>query len=915
MIKFARILILFAIVAILPVACGLFGDSDDAPDCSILRAVPSNAGVIVKASDLCALCSELNNDNQIWTQLKSLSWMKGAANIINTMDTIVKNRNDIRTLLKDRNTIASFCREGKNNVCALICVEISANDVKILWKSISEMVKKRKYTIAKDEYDKESVVKIIDSKRNPVFYIAYVRNLLIASVSQPSIEQAIRHLKSGDNSIIQDKTLRPLLKWAGANVSAVLIFNHQKLGDMFSNDLSAASTKTIKKHAGWSVLDISLHKQLLTCAGYTDGSQSSYLLSILKSQKPVKNTCANYLPSKTTAFVSLGMNDMHLFEFDYINHLKSCGMYADFQKADAFIDKEYGFDFSSMLYENVNGRVTEFSCTYSLAGRGNDHYIIAELSSAKDFESKIAAMCKKALQKEKISEAKGILKHTTSAGNTYTVYYYPLHNTFHRYFGDIFPAEAKYFMRYKDLAVFGQTPEALFEYANNIDNGKKLANNSIYDSFRSNVGTESNLYYYIDVAYSHNDVNQWLSKAYANELSANYASIQNLRSFAIQYSTREDAMFYTNAAMMYNSTIEADRLVSWLAPTDSLVCSKPQLLSKHYTNEKEVLAQDETYKLYLFDKTGKRYFAKQLGEPLTSQIFQIDLYGNDKKQYVFATENFLHAIDHNGNYLDNFPVQLPAKVSTDISIFDYENTLNYRIFVPCSDNYLYVYTKEGKQLETWTPLHTNYPIVTPVQYFSIGDNDYLVFSDHIKTYILNRRGEVRINVTNSFTKAKNSLFYVENPNTPDMMFVTTNSSGEVKYIFTDGSCKSKSFKTFTANHYFVYHDIDGDGKCEYIYTDGDMLNVYRENGDEVFSYCCDGSLGRPNIFTFSSKDVRIGVTSRPLGKIFLFDNKGNICSGFPLDGISEFSIGKLNSNKFSVVVGNSDNYIYNYLIF
>ncbi|MCR5454634.1 MAG: VCBS repeat-containing protein, partial [Bacteroidales bacterium] len=345
------------------------------------------------------------------------------------------------------------------------------------------------------------------------------------------------------------------------------------------------------------------------------------------------------------------------------------------------------------------------------------------------------------------------------------------------------------------------------------------------------------------------------------------------------------------------------------------ICSKPQVLSRHYSKEKDVMVQDETCKLYLFDKSGKRQFVKQLDGVMTSPIYQIDLYGNSKKQYVFATENMLHAIDRNGNYLDNFPVQLPAKVSTEISVFDYDNTLDYRIFVPCSDGYLYVYTKEGKPLDTWTPYHTNYPIVTPVQFFRIGDNDYLVAADQLKPCILNRRGEVRINVTNSFPKAKNSLFYVENPNTPDMRFVTTTSSGEVKYIYTDGSCQSKNFGTFTADHYFVYHDIDGDGNAEYIFTDGNKLFVYHANGDEMFSYYADGSLGRPNIFTFSSKDIRIGVTCRSLGEIYLLDKQGKLCKGFPLQGKSEFSITKLNDySKYSVLVGNTDNYLYNYLI-
>ena len=193
--------------------------------------------------------------------------------------------------------------------------------------------------------------------------------------------------------------------------------------------------------------------------------------------------------------------------------------------------------------------------------------------------------------------------------------------------------------------------------------------------------------------------------------------------------------------------------------------------------------------------------------------------------------------------------------------------------------------------------------------------DYLVFADNLKTYIINRRGEVRINVTNSFPKARNSLFYLESGEGMATRFVTSNSSGEIIYIYTDGSCKSKTFKNLSADHYFVLKDIDGDGVMEYIFTDQDMLYVYRENGSEKFSHCFDNTVGRPNIFKFSANDVRIGVTCRGQKQLFLFDNKGNICNGFPLQGTSEFSITKLDRNaKFSLLAGNADNYLYNYII-
>ena len=285
---------------------------------------------------------------------------------------------------------------------------------------------------------------------------------------------------------------------------------------------------------------------------------------------------------------------------------------------------------------------------------------------------------------------------------------------------------------------------------------------------------------------------------------------------------------------------------------------------------------------------------------------------------MFATGNELHLIDRNGNYVENFPVKLPAPLATEISVFDYAKDGNYRIFVPCSNQRIYVYTKDGSQLESWNPVETDNKIVTPVQYFNINDDEYLVFADRLKTYILSRNGSTKIAVTTNFPKAPNSKFYVEAPGgISNLRFVTTNSSGQVQYITRNGSVHTQNFRDyFSANHNFILADINGDGENEYIFTDNRELVVYKSSGGQLFNYYFDGLItGKPNIFRFAVNDVRIGVACADLNKIYLFDKDGKICSGFPLEGTTEFSIGVLNHpNKYSVVCGGRENFLYNYLI-
>ena len=229
---------------------------------------------------------------------------------------------------------------------------------------------------------------------------------------------------------------------------------------------------------------------------------------------------------------------------------------------------------------------------------------------------------------------------------------------------------------------------------------------------------------------------------------------------------------------------------------------------------------------------------------------------------------------------------------------------------------MYLYNKEGRRNEQWLPTETREPVITPVQFCRIGQNDYLIFSDNLKTYVLNRRGEIRINVTDNYSKSRNSLFYVDTTDgVQNAKFITTSSSGDVVSISMNGSCKERKFRNYTAKHNFLLCDIDGDRELEYIFTDNEALEVYKADGRLKFKQHLDGELGKPAVFRFSASDIRVGVPCPSQNKIYLYSSQGELCSGFPLEGSSEFSICKLGGgDKYSVIAGSQKNFLYNYSI-
>ncbi len=205
----------------------------------------------------------------------------------------------------------------------------------------------------------------------------------------------------------------------------------------------------------------------------------------------------------------------------------------------------------------------------------------------------------------------------------------------------------------------------------------------------------------------------------------------------------------------------------WEFEADSSIISPLNLFTNHVTQENELCFQDNDNNLYLIGCTGGLLWKKQLPEPVLSQIYTVDIFKNGKFQLLFNTENYLHLIDRNGNYVQGYPVKLPAKITSNITLLDYEHTKEYRLYFACADKKIYNYTLYGVKTEGFVPLKTNAVVKMPIQYVKVGLSDYLITADVTgNIYVFSRKGEGRIDFKNKTTEDLDN-FYVSGGNNLD----------------------------------------------------------------------------------------------------------------------------------------------------
>ncbi len=93
--------------------------------------------------------------------------------------------------------------------------------------------------------------------------------------------------------------------------------------------------------------------------------------------------------------------------------------------------------------------------------------------------------------------------------------------------------------------------------------------------------------------------------------------------------------------------------------------------------------------------------------------------------------------------------------------------------------------------------------------------------------------------------------------------------------------------------------------------------MYNEQGKTLFKEELPGPVSwAPVIYEFSPRDRKIGVVIQGSGRIYLFNNDGSLYQGFPLRGASPFSISSFPGlrDRFNLIVGNNDNFLYNYSV-
>jgi len=909
---------LFAVVCLGLIIVFLLKRFDKKEPVEVQKAVPVNAILFMENIDFKYLTGTYLPGSRTWIDFVNLIHRSELDSMLNIALGQIQASEPLNELLLNKGLNLSLHKVGKDQLVPLLYLDYSSshgdNEFEHLMLAFMEkraMVNERKYE-TEVVYDVSGEPGFVPGK----FSFACLEGLCLISSSSMLVEESIRTIHA-EASLALATGLQKVRETEGRYVHANLYLNYEKLPELlypFIIESGWDRLDLLSRLSTWGELDLDVKQESVTLNGMTFADPDRPLfLGTFREQSPVKMELHKILPSGTSFFIHLGISDRARFKEQAISYVNGLGEGAEMEAELERISQQYGFDPLDDLSRIVADEIAWFAIE-GVTKQPEDELLIIETRSRSETVDVVMYWIRQYLQLHSFDMRS--LRSVYQLDNQTSFNIYQLPDQFFKgnSAGRLFN---KYFTVYENYLIFGPSVNALSRviYQNVLQ--KSFVSDHTYKEISDFLSNRSNVTLFFK-PYAYMDYRKdLLNDKMTERLETMKLFIRRIPGIVVQYSTEGD-LFYQSVSAKYTPQIKDKALTVWESLMDTVVVTKPALVTNHNTSEKEIFVQDLSNKVYLINSTGRVLWKQTVEGPILGTVQQVDFYRNGKLQYLFNTAKKIHLIDRNGNYVERYPISLRSDATNPLAIFDYDKSRNYRLFVATEDRKIYLYDIEGNMITGWKFGKTESMVFGEIQHFRVNERDYIVAVDENRAYFLDRRGRERIRLKERVVLSPN------NPLTLDMnireerpRWISTDTSGSVVAIYQDGSVSSLLSRDLSPGHIFSMEDLTRDGIPEYIFVDGNELDIVKQDGKRLFNFKVRERISdRPDIYKFSASDVKIGITDRSRNKIYLINSEGSLYEGFPLEGSTRFSIGyfKGSESRFNLIVGSENNFLYNYSI-
>jgi hypothetical protein len=875
------------------------------PPAGAFEAITPETGLFIEIKDLISFSQKLTTHTDLWQELIKIPTLKSLHEELMFFDSIFRSGDYIRNVVERQRLLVALQLTGEENLYPVYILELPPTESDYTIADFVKRINGPQSIIMHKNYRGANIELVNISEREKIFYYSVFKGLFIGSFNESRILSTLDHLQKG-NAITSEKNLSRIASTAGKNVDANIYFNFSRMGQigqLVFDPVKLPAIKDLNDFGDWTETDLKINNDEILLNGYTLPKDTAGQLLNLFEQEPQDIVVAEILPADITHLFFLGFEsfDQYLLQWKKFKIIQG-----EQNNQLETLQRDFGID----IHKEVITWVGNELAIAGLSGsKGQPEFLLAiHTRDIKSAQANLDGISKKAARRS------GEPPFSKTLGE-YTIGKIEIPNFTGTIFGPLFEGITEhYYLPLKDYIIFANTPDLLFELIERFYSQKTLAEDHNYQVFSNNISDKANIYFYTNIRTAVSYFPGLLAGDLKSVVRQNEAVFQNFEGLAVQMSY-VNGMFYTSLYAKYNPDFVEENPSAWETTLEAEIYGGPNFITNHNTGKLNIVVFDKKNQMYLLDQVGQIKWKISLFEPPVSNVFTIDFYNNGKLQYLFNTENYLYLVDLNGNPVEDYPHKLLTRSTNPLSVVDYENKEDYRLFLAMTDNRIYNFNTQAKMVEGWSKVQAKTTVKKPVQHLVAGRKDYLFVTDENGSVtIVNRRGEERIKPNPDIMKADNSRFFLNKTNSKGL-FITTDKTGKLVYIADDGSINRTEFGKFSSEHYFLYEDITGNNALDFIFADGSKLSIFDRFKKILTEVEFSSTIADPPLaFTGKNGENYLAVLLRDEEKVRILDKNGNSGDYQNIIGSTPFIVGSLNNNdQLNLIIG-SGNKLLNYLL-
>ena len=887
-------------------------------------AVAGDAVVVVRTKSIYRFFSAVKSGQEMWSDLEKVLDVGGMLKGVDFLDSLLKENQTASELAEGKSLFFSVHPAGRDRYETVYYLEFASTREGRMFNDLMNGLLSGGSPVSERAYNRARIYDATFRMGGRVYDVSWTVNggVFILSYSALLVENAVDQLDKG-GGLHEDESFKKVLATSGENVDANVFFNLQDFPHYISAFSRGQSKNLLSGFSGlgdWAELDLHLRDDAMMLNGFSlsKASENNYL-NVFSGQSPVTIGAESVIPGYSSGFLALGLSDLSLFYNNHLQWLEGIDRTDEYKKMREEFMALTGSVPDEDFHSFMEGEVALVMSGWENPDEKGELFLLIKTRSRSLALKTMLDMLRHNARLSGASIDSYREVYRVDRETSMDIYSFPFSRTGELLFGKIFgAANTSWFTFVENYLVFGESVQGLSEFIHANVLNQTLSADTRFREFSEYLVARNNFWFYSNLARSAGLFTTLAGGQLSENITGNPESFRKFQALSLQFGSGRD-MLYNNFYLKYSPQVFEEPQTDWQTLLDTVIDFKPLLLINHNTGENEIFVQDLNNTIYLINNAGRILWKKPLPGRIMGSVYQIDYYRNNRLQMLFNTREQIYLLDRNGNDVGRYPIRLPSPATNGISVFDYENNKDYRIFVACEDKSVVVRSREGNIISGWTFPGTEHNVYHKIQHFRTGGRDYIVFADRHRVYILDRRGNTRTRPDRVFpVSTRNNIVYEGRTPATDPRLVITDTLGSVWHIYLNGNTELRKLGDYSANHYFDFQDVNADGYRDYIFVDSNRLEVYGRDGTPMFSREFTAPVDHaPAYYHFSRQDRKIGVVSQGAGQIFLVNSGGEIYQGFPLHGRSYFTIGFLYSGRgnFQLIVGSDDNFLYNYVVY